>query len=79
MSRARRLCSAIGLGCGQFELKGEGAEGKAEKRAEKRADAEEKEVQQLEAEDRGIRGLMGAGSQHPAIPGPQMRGTRAPG
>ena len=40
----------------QFELKCEGAEGKAEKRAEKRADAEEKEVQQLEAEDPGNQG-----------------------
>jgi len=34
MSRARRLCSLLALGVAQFELKGEGAEGKAEKRAE---------------------------------------------
>jgi hypothetical protein len=40
----------------QFELKGDGVESKAEKRTEKRAEAEEKEVQQLEAEDPGNQG-----------------------
>ena len=40
----------------EFELKGDGVESKAEKRADKRADAEEKEVQQLEAEDPGNQG-----------------------
>jgi hypothetical protein len=40
----------------QFELKGDAAKSKAEKKAEKRADIEEKEVAQLEAEDPGNQG-----------------------
>ena len=40
----------------QFELKDSGPRSKVEKKAEKRADAEEKEVQQLEAEDPGNQG-----------------------
>jgi hypothetical protein len=40
----------------QFELRDAGAKTKGEKKAEKRADAEEKEVEQLEAEDPGNQG-----------------------
>ena len=40
----------------QFELKDDGAKSKGEKKAEKLADAEEKEVEQLEAEDPGNQG-----------------------
>jgi hypothetical protein len=40
----------------QFELKEDGSMSKAEKKAEKRAEAEEKEVEQLEAEDPGNQG-----------------------
>jgi hypothetical protein len=40
----------------QFQEKDDGARSKAEKHAEKRAAAEEKEVEQLEAEDPGNQG-----------------------